>query len=102
RARPPSAIHPFPTRRSSDLAVCIFSVVAGTAAEAPGFLEGHLKIISPNEVELADANAPEITAERYAQYPLIILSEGGKKEITRVDRKSTRLNSSHERISYAV
>ena len=66
------------------IAVCIFSVVAGTATELPGFVEGHLKIISPREVELADGNAPAITAENYAQFPLIILSEGGKKEIARV------------------
>ena len=66
------------------IAVCIFSAVAGMATEPPGFVEGHLKVISPNEVELADGNAPTITAERYARYPLIILSQGGKKEIVRV------------------
>jgi len=53
------------------IAVCIFSVVAGMATEPPGFVEGHLKIISGKEVELADGNAPVITAENYAQYPLI-------------------------------
>src|SRR6266481_1907883 len=66
------------------IAVCIFSVVSSTATEPPGFVEGHLKIISGKEVELADGNAPAITAENYAQYPLIILSQGGKKEIARV------------------
>ena len=66
------------------IAVCIFSVVAGTATEPPGFMEGHLKIVSPREVELADENAPAITAENYAEYPLIILSQDGKKEIARV------------------
>src|SRR5438876_884473 len=66
------------------IAVCISSVVTGTATEPPGFVEGRLKIISPKEVELADGNAPAITAENYAQYPLIILSQDGKKEIARV------------------
>jgi hypothetical protein len=66
------------------IAVCIFSLVAGMATEPPGFLEGHLRIISPKEVELADGNAPASTPESYAQYPLIILSQGGKKEIARV------------------
>ena len=66
------------------IAICIFSLVAGMADEPPGFLEGHLKIISGKEVELADGNAPAITAENYAQYPLIILSDGGKKEVMRV------------------
>lgn len=65
------------------IAVCIFSVVAGTATEPPGFVEGHLKIVSPKEVELADGNAAAITAENYAEYPLIILSQDGKKEIAR-------------------
>jgi hypothetical protein len=64
--------------------VCIFSVFTGMATELPGFVEGHLKIISGKEVELADGNAPAITVENYAQYPLIILSQGGKKEIARV------------------
>src|SRR5438132_12471426 len=66
------------------IAVCIFSVVAGAATEPPGFVEGHLKIVSPKEVELADGNAPAITAENYAEYPLIILSQDGKKEIARI------------------
>jgi len=66
------------------IAVCIFSVVAGMADEPTGFVEGHLKIMSTKEAELADGNAPAITAENYAQYPLIILSRGGKKEIARV------------------
>jgi hypothetical protein len=66
------------------VAVCIFSVVAATAIEPPGFVEGHLKVISARGVELADGNAPAITTENYAQYPLIILGQGGKKEIARV------------------
>src|SRR5258708_11521942 len=66
------------------IAVCIFSSVAVTATELPGFVEGHLKIISGKEVELADGNAPAIMAENYARYPLVILSQGEKKEIARV------------------
>jgi len=66
------------------IALCIFSVVAGMANEPPGFVEGHLKIISGKEVELADGNAPAIMAENYARYPLVILSQGEKKEIARV------------------
>ena len=66
------------------ITVCIFSVVPGMATEPPGFVEGHLKVISAREVELADGNASAITAQNYAQYPLIILSQGGKKEIARL------------------
>jgi hypothetical protein len=66
------------------IAVCFFSGFAGMATEPPGFVEGHLKILSLREVELADGNAPAITAENYVQYPLIISRQGGKKEIARV------------------
>ena len=66
------------------IAVCFFSGVAGMATQPPGFVEGHLKILSPREVELADGNASGITAENYAPYPLIILSQAGNKEIARV------------------
>ena len=66
---------------------CIFLVLATTGslnAAPPGFLEGHLKIVSSKEVELADGNTPTPSAEAYAEYPLIILSQDGKKEIARV------------------
>jgi hypothetical protein len=66
------------------IVVCIFSVVTGMATEPPGFVEGHLKILSGKEVELADGNASAITAQNYEQYPLIILSQDGKKEIARL------------------
>jgi hypothetical protein len=69
------------------ITVCIFSVMAATAsinAAPPGFVEGHLKIVSSREVELADGTPPAITAENYAEYPLIIFSQDGKKEIARV------------------
>lgn len=66
------------------IAVCFFSGVAGMATEPPGFVEGHLKILQAKEVELADGNAPAITAENYAQYPLLILSQAGNKEIAQV------------------
>ena len=66
------------------IVVCILSAVIGMATEPPGFVEGHLKILSGKEVELADGNTRAITVENYAQYPLIILREGGKKEIARV------------------
>jgi len=54
------------------------------ATELPGFVEGHLKIISPREVEVANGTPASITAESYAEYPMIVLSHDGKKEIARV------------------
>lgn len=69
------------------VSTCVFLVLAGSAlidAAPSGFVEGHLKIVSPKEVELADATPSKITAENYADYPLIILSRDGEKEIARV------------------
>ena len=67
---------------------CLSIVLACTApvgAAPPGVLEGHLGIVLPREVDLADGDAPAITAEAYAEYPLIIWSGDGKKEIARVN-----------------
>ena len=69
------------------ISACLFLVPIGCLASdnaAFGFLEGHLKIIAPREVELADETPPKVTANNYADYPLIILSQDGKKEIARV------------------
>jgi hypothetical protein len=70
------------------IAGCSFLILIGCVragdAVPPGFIEGHLKIFSPKEVELAEAGPSKGTAENYAEYPLIILNEDGKKEITRV------------------
>jgi len=69
------------------LSGCVFFLFAGSTlinAAPQGFVEGHLKIISPKEVELADQTPSKITAENYAAYPLIILSRDQKNEIARV------------------
>jgi len=68
---------------------CLFllpiSCIASNNDSLPGFVEGHLKIISLKEVELADGSVPpKATAGNYADCPLIILSQDAKKEITRV------------------
>jgi hypothetical protein len=69
------------------LPVLAFFLFAGSGlinAAPQGFLEGHLKIVSPKEVELADATPSESTAINYADYPLIILSKDRKTEVRRV------------------
>src|SRR5438067_13851100 len=66
---------------------CVFLVPASsvpTNAAPSGFVEGHLKIISPREVELADGTPPVITAQNYAEYRLIILTEDQKNEFVRL------------------
>ena len=65
---------------------CVFLVVACCLASdnAPlGFLEGRLRILAAKEVELAEGNTSKFSAD-YGEYPLIILSQDGKKEIARV------------------
>ena len=49
-----------------------------------GFLEGRLRILANKEVELAEGNPPKFSAADYAECPLIILSQDGKKEIARL------------------
>ncbi|MEY2491730.1 MAG: hypothetical protein QOH24_681 [Verrucomicrobiota bacterium] len=64
-----------------------FILVSGTAslnAEPPGSLEGHLKILSLKEVELAETSPSKQTTENYAEYPLIVLSKVSQKEVARV------------------
>jgi hypothetical protein len=65
----------------------VFLVPFGCLASdnaVPGFLEGHLRILAFRDVELAEGNPPKFSAGNYAEYPLIILSQDGKKEIARV------------------
>jgi hypothetical protein len=50
----------------------------------PGFLEGHLRILAFKDVELAEGNPPKFSGANYAEYPLIVLSQDGKKEMARV------------------
>ena len=68
---------------------CIFLVLAGSATSSDalpsGTMEGHLKIVSPKAVEPSDnMPQPAVAPETYAEYPLIILSQDGKKEIAHV------------------
>ena len=58
---------------------------ASGAALPTGTMEGHLKIVSPKAVEPSDnMPRPAVAPETYAEYPLIILSQDGKKEIAQV------------------
>ena len=61
-------------------AVCCMA----TDNAAPGFLEGNLRILAFKDVELAQGNSAKFSGGNYAEYPLIILSKDGKREIARV------------------
>jgi len=62
--------------------------LAGTApsnAPPPGLMEGHLKIVWLGAAEASDEMPRQgVAPETYAKYPLIVLSQDGKKEIARV------------------
>jgi hypothetical protein len=69
------------------ISACLFLVSIGCLASddaAPGFLEGRLRILASKDVELAEGNPAKFSDGNYAEYPLIILSGDGKKEIARV------------------
>src|SRR5438105_7504957 len=81
-------LHSFPTRRSSDLFV---AVLLGFLVSTASHLSTDIEKLIGSSSDLTE----KIVAETDAIEPLI-----GNK--TFPDRKSTRLNSSHEWISYAV
>ena len=73
------------------IAACICLVAAGTAsanAAPEGSVEGRLQIVSLRPVELDGENGPRqtapATAANYANYPLVILSQGERKQIARI------------------
>src|SRR5699024_12089708 len=93
RLRDPHALRSFPTRRSSDLDVvaCNFTRKA--------FQEGAWTDLTMHARGLFNDEAEEkIVARGYEKF-FHIGEEPGRE---RRDRKSTRLNSSHVSISYAV
>jgi hypothetical protein len=66
---------------------CISLLLASAAsikAGPQGFMEGHLKIVVIRAVEPDNMPEPTVAPETYAQYPLIILSQDGKREIARL------------------
>src|SRR5207249_10812757 len=92
-ARRPSSLHSFPTRRSSDL-----------GAEPPGI--GPLRLSQPGPAHswLALSGLPNrrrgwCSHDSLAPWNAALYRERAKAS---KDRKSTRLNSSHVSISYAV
>lgn len=70
-------------------ASCLFLILAGAdtvKAVPPGFVEGRLKILSVKEVgaQLADSGSADRPAGDYQAYPLVILSQDRRREITRI------------------
>src|SRR5690606_41660525 len=89
------AIHHFPTRRSSDLqnvqTVYVVRIKPRETVVADQFSSDYFEII-----DFLPGDEAAQTREEWEQRR----KEAGKP--TRLDRKSTRLNSSHVKTSYAV
>src|SRR5207249_12031521 len=100
-APPPPHLHPFPTRRSSDLYSCPAPAVLGTytyATRPPVACCTFFKLPSTqSRLRRALSFSSGSTVTVRAPVP-----SGLGPTVISTDRKSTRLNSSHVSISYAV
>src|SRR5947209_13860847 len=76
-------LHSFPTRRSSDLG-------------------GGLGLVHPRSIVAHPGRARSIARLRAAEPHQPAGRDRDHRNSTKIDRKSTRLNSSHANISYAV
>src|SRR5690606_41420930 len=91
RSPPPRPLHSFPTRRSSDLS--FYARRAVTQVPADQAREDRGRAGEAGEAALGDR-----AMVRAAQHMKAHPARSGREQ----DRKSTRLNSSHVKISYAV
>jgi hypothetical protein len=65
----------------------IFLVATGgktASPSSPGFLEGHLKIVSLKTVQLAEDRVSKFAPVSYSEYPLLVLSKDGRNEVARI------------------
>src|SRR5206468_12880581 len=82
-------LHSFPTRRSSDLTI-VFDDAPGVAPGTP---------VRRSGVRIGEVKSVDLDDETGKVRVAIVVE---KRYTLRKDRKSTRLNSSHDQISYAV
>src|SRR5207244_13021679 len=98
----PSHLHSFPTRRASDLALNlpIYIIGGGVSAAWDAFAPAMLATIRKRSFVYAATN-PEPSQDAAARTIVTRALLGGDAGILgAADRKSTRLNSSHQIISY--
>src|SRR5207253_9455267 len=96
----PPHLHSFPTRRSSDLLVAQGRHIGALIGMPHG--NGYL-MLAVNDVPAVEQVGPGATGPAVSNLQSRLLSLGyWLPGVSGVDRKSTRLNSSHVAISYAV
>src|SRR5207247_7833154 len=96
------ALHSFPTRRSSDLkqhggAFVLRIEDTDAARNRPEWIEGILDALDWLGIRRGSYEGPYLQSSYAAEH-----RAAGQRLHEAGDRKSTRLNSSHEWISYAV
>src|SRR5206468_13034611 len=99
---PAPAPHPFPTRRSSDLRPELTAL-----RDQLGVLRGRLDAVAGDVRAAAGPGAPDPLPALVATTRDLVASAtrtydtalGGGPGVAHLDRKSTRLNSSHDQIS---
>src|SRR5690606_40868533 len=94
--RAPRALHSFPTRRSSDLETIRLSGPVST------LLEWDDAIPAFDELMLEVKRIAQVRSQGLAEHCPVLTREVVESAQMQEDRKSTRLNSSHVKISYAV
>src|SRR5207248_11662184 len=87
-------LHSFPRRRSSDPGHAI-------RALSKGEIWANARVLADFVRELLSSQTRHNLTPREAQI-LDLIARGRRSSRTKSDRKSTRLNSSHRTISYAV
>src|SRR5207247_10815426 len=98
-SRRPLALPSFPTRRSSDL--WALRVKAATLLHDQGVTDTATAMRPAPVRPMDDATRQSLLAPQFSPHAFIQIDRG-TIEIELADRKSTRLNSSHEWLSYAV
>src|SRR5207244_11470674 len=98
RYPPPLTLHPFPTRRSSDLETLpgLLMAMRWQALSGQGARHG------PAPGGGGTGVGGEVVMEFYDMLDQIVHLLRSRGRVSYRDRKSTRLNSSHQIISYAV
>src|SRR5207248_3592462 len=97
----PRHLHSFPTRRSSDLKNMRYVTVEQEALGGAVFQypRGKLVMTAPATVPLiGKVNFRQTSKEALLEF----WKDAERRTGIKIDRKSTRLNSSHRTISYAV
>src|SRR5206468_10357040 len=92
---PPLVLHSFPTRRSSDLMQLLVGCAGRPERELVDAVAGEAR------VRVTVDESRDRAAAAAVEFVHVAVERGQVAHATQ-DRKSTRLNSSHDQISYAV